>query len=154
MGKEHPVAKGEATRDRVTPAGRLDVLVPLLGEMVAPRFDLATEVLVARANKGRLAGEPRILLLPGPSADELCSLVLEERITTVVCGGIEDAHYQYLSWKKVRVVDRVIGSWEAVLRLLLADELRPGTIARAPLAGPPGAPGASPGAPAPAPPRR
>jgi hypothetical protein len=154
MGSEHAVAKGEAIRDRVTHTGRLDVLVPLHGEMVAPRFDLATEVLVARAHKGRLAGEPRILLLPGPSADELCSLVLEEGITAVVCGGIEDAHYQYLTWKKVRVVDRVIGSWEAVLRLLLADELRPGTIARDPPGRPPRAPGASQDIPGAAPPRR
>lgn len=114
----------------MTGSGRACLLVPLLGDVVAPRFDLATEVLIARARKGRLAGEPRIVLLPGPSADALCSLVLEEGITDVVCGGIEDAHYQYLAWKKVRVVDRVIGRWEGVLRLFLADEVRPGTVVR------------------------
>jgi hypothetical protein len=74
------------------------------------------------------------VLLPGPSADALCSLVLEEGITDVACGGIEDAHYQYLRWKKVRVLDRVIGSWEGVLRLFLRDELRPGAVVREPLA--------------------
>lgn len=106
------------------------VLVPLLGDGVAPRFDLATEVLIARARNGRLSGEPRVVVLPGPSADELCSLVVEEGITCVVCGGIEEAHYQYLTWKKVQVVDRIIGSWQGVLRLLLSRELRPGTIVR------------------------
>jgi hypothetical protein len=115
----------------------VSLLVPLLGDEVAPRFDLATEVLIARARRGRLAGEPRVVLLPGPSADELCSLVLEEGITDVVCGGIEDAHFQYLAWKKVRVVDRVIGSWEGVLRLFLTNELRAGTVLRQP--GTPGA---------------
>ncbi len=114
----------------MTGSGRAHLLVPLLGDVVAPRFDLATEVLIARARNGRLAGEPRIVILAGPSADALCSLVLEEGITDVVCGGIEDAHYQYLAWKKVRVVDRVIGGWEGVLRLFLADELRPGTVVR------------------------
>ncbi len=114
----------------------VSLLVPLLGDVVAPRFDLATEVLIARARRRQLTGEPRIVLLPGPSADALCSLVVEEGITDVVCGGIEDAHYQYLGWKKVRVVDRVIGSWEGVLRLFLADELRPGTIVREPRAWP------------------
>lgn len=109
---------------------RTGVLVPLAGDDVAPRFDLATEVLVARVRGGRLGGEPRVVLLPGPSADALCSLVLEERVSDVVCGGIEDAHYQYLAWKKVRVVDRVIGRWQEVLRLFLAGELRPGTIVR------------------------
>ncbi len=110
---------------------RESVLVPLLGDCVAPRFDLATEVLVARVRGGRIAGEPRIVLLPGPSADDLCSLVLEEGITDVLCGGIEDAHYQYLAWKKVRVVDRIIGGWPGVLRLFLADALGPGAVVRA-----------------------
>ncbi|HET8539926.1 MAG TPA: hypothetical protein VFL83_08645 [Anaeromyxobacter sp.] len=116
----------------MTGPARASLLVPLAGEVVAPRFDAATEVLIARARKGRLVGEPRIVLLPGPSADALCSLVLEEGITDVACGGIEDAHYQYLAWKKVRVVDRVIGSWEGVLRLFLRDALRPGTVVREP----------------------
>jgi hypothetical protein len=106
--------------------------VPLLGDAVAPRFDLATEVLVADARRGRLSGEPRLMLLPRPSADELCSLVLKEGVTHVVCGGIEDAHYRYLAWKQVQVVDRVIGTWEGVLRLLLSRELRPGMIVRDP----------------------
>jgi hypothetical protein len=114
------------------------LLVPLLGEAVAPRFDLATEVLIARTRGGRLTGEPRVILLPGPSADALCSLVLDEGITDVVCGGIEDAHYQYLAWKKVRVVDRVIGSWEGVVRLFLAGELRTGSVVRDPPLAPEG----------------
>jgi hypothetical protein len=106
--------------------------VVLLGEEVAPRFDLATEVLVARTRDGHLSGEPRVVLLPGPSADALCSLVLAERAGCVVCGGIEDVHYQYLTWKNVEVVDRVIGSWPNVLRRLLARELRPGAVVREP----------------------
>jgi len=138
------VAKDEAARDGLTRSARdVSLLVPLLGEMVAPRFDRATEVLIVRARKGRLADEPRVVLLPGPSADGLCSLVLEEEITDVVCGGIEDAHYQYLAWKKVRVVDRVIGAWEGVLRLFLANELRPATVVRQARAAP-GAPEAGP----------
>ena len=122
-------------------AARVHLLVPLAAEVVAPRFDLAHEVLIARAAKGRLAGEPRIVLLPGPSAEALCSLVLEERITDLVCGGIEDAHYQYLAWKKVRVLDRVIGRWEGVLALFLRDALRPGAVVREPWPPPGSLPG-------------
>lgn len=112
------------------PARSRNVLVALLGDSVAPRFDLATEVLIAHARDGHLAGEPRVVLLPGPSADELCSLVLAERVGCVVCGGIEDVHYQYLTWKNVQVVDRVIGNWHGVLRRLLSHELRPGMVVR------------------------
>jgi hypothetical protein len=118
----------------VTATGEVTLVVPLLGDAVAPRFDLAAEVLVARARRGRLAGEPRIVILPGPSADALCSFVLDEGATDVVCGGIEDAHCQYLAWKKVRVVDRVIGSWDGVVRRFLAGELKPGAVVREPSA--------------------
>lgn len=126
------MAKDEAARDGLKGARSVNLLVPLLGETVAPRFDLAREVLIARARRGRLSGEPRVVLLPGPSAEEICRLVLAERITHVVCGGIEDVHYQYLTWKKVEVVDRVIGNWEGALRLLLSSELRPGAIVPGP----------------------
>ena len=107
-----------------------DILIPLLGERVAPRFDLATEVLIARVEGGKLSGEPRVVILTGPSADELCSLILKENIHQVLCGGIEDSHFQYLSWKKVRVVDRLIGNWQDVLRLQLAGSLQAGMIVR------------------------
>lgn len=127
------MAKDEAARDGLKRSARsADVLVPILGDAVAPRFDLATEVLIARPRKGRLTGEPRVVLLPGPSADALCSLVLEERVGCVVCGGIEDAHHQYLTWKNVRVVDRVVGSWQGALRLLLQGALTPGAVVREP----------------------
>jgi hypothetical protein len=127
------VAKDEAARDGLKRSVRSqDILVPLLGDAVAPRFDLATEVLIARSRKGRLSGEPRVVLLSGPSADQLCSLVLAKGIGCVVCGGIEDAHYQYLTWKKVQVVDRVIGGWKDVLRLLLSHQLRSGMVVGAP----------------------
>lgn len=129
------MAEDATARDGLRGSGTLSLLVPLLGETVAPRFDLAREVLIARARRGRLTGEPRVVLLPGPSAEEICRLVLAERITHVVCGGIEDVHYQYLTWKKVEVVDRIIGSWEGALRLLLSSELRAGTVVPGPWSG-------------------
>lgn len=97
---------------------------------VAPRFDLATEVAIFSVTAGQVTGEPRTVLLPGPSSDELCGLIIKEAVDMVVCGGIEEEHYQYLIWKKIKVVDRVIGKTSAVLPLALADKLRSGTIVR------------------------
>lgn len=109
----------------------MKLLVPLLGEQVAPRFDLAVEVLIVCGDEtGQLSGEPRIVLLPGPSADELCGLILKEGVELVVCGGIEESHFQYLAWKKVRVIDRVIGSWPGVVGPAMAGELEVGAIVR------------------------
>ncbi len=106
----------------------MKLLVTSRAENVAPRFDLATEVTIVSTVNGKSAGEPRTVLLPGPSADELCGLVLKEDIEVVVCGGIEEEHYQYFAWKKIKVIDRVIGRTADVLRLALANKLRPGAV--------------------------
>lgn len=104
------------------------VLITLQNDFVAPRFDLTSEVLIARVLKGRVAGEPRIVLLPSPSSDELCSLAIREEVAKIICGGIEEAHFQYLTWKKIEVIDRVIGPARQALDLAITGGLRPGTI--------------------------
>lgn len=106
------------------------ILIPLYVDQVAPRFDLATEVsIVSMADDGRTI-EKKTVVLPRASAEELCHLVLLEKIETVVCGGIEDQHYQYLKWKNVNVVDSVIGSYKNVIKQLESGKLSPGDIIR------------------------
>ncbi|NTV14675.1 MAG: hypothetical protein HGA96_12215 [Desulfobulbaceae bacterium] len=106
------------------------ILMTLQGEAVAPRFDLATEILLARAERGELVEPPREILLPGPSGEELCGLVIKEGITHLICGGIEEEHYQYLVWKGVEVLDRVIGTGPLALRLALDGKLQAGSVLR------------------------
>lgn len=96
---------------------------------MAPRFDLCTEVLIAtRDEQGTIREEPRIVLLPGPSSDELCGLIIREEISLVICGGIEETHFQYLAWKKITVIDRIIGRQEKALALALDGQLRTGSV--------------------------
>jgi predicted Fe-Mo cluster-binding NifX family protein len=102
------------------------ILIPLYGDEVAPRFDLATEVVITGA--GPDGEEERIVLLPHASADQLCHLILTEKVDTVLCNGIEEEYYQYLTWKKVRVIDTVIGTWQGVLERLKRHQLKPGDI--------------------------
>lgn len=104
------------------------ILVTLTADDVAPRFDLCTEVLIADFPEGKTINGPRNVLLPGPSADDLCSLILKENINIVVCGGIEDSFFDYLVWKKVRVIDRVIGPSSKALKLAFEGRLQPGTV--------------------------
>jgi hypothetical protein len=51
-------------------------------------------------------------------------------VTTVVCGGIEAEHFDYLTWKQVRVIDNVIGPVAAVLDRLGHNKLECGDILR------------------------
>jgi len=63
-----------------------------------------------------------------PSAEELCNLIIKEDVDTVICGGIEERYYKFLAWKKINVLDSVIGDFTAVLNLAGLGLLSPGTI--------------------------
>jgi len=107
----------------------MKILITLRDNDIAPRFDLTTEVLIVETN-GKETSKPRNILLPGPSADELCSLIIKEGISLVICGGIEEAHFQYLIWKKITVIDKVIGPAAEALPLAKAGLLATGSILR------------------------
>jgi predicted Fe-Mo cluster-binding NifX family protein len=106
------------------------LLIPIHGNDVAPRFDQATEALILSIDADRNRPEERLVVLPKASAEELCQLILSERIGVVVCGGIEEEYYQYLKWKRVEVLDSVIGAVQAVVDRYLTGSLRQGDILR------------------------
>jgi predicted Fe-Mo cluster-binding NifX family protein len=102
------------------------VLIPLLGDDVAPRFDLAPEALIAvfRPNRGLI--EERTIILPEASAEALCHLILTEKVDMVVCCAIEEEYYQYLVWKKLKIIDSVMGPYIRVLDRVMTGEINSG----------------------------
>jgi predicted Fe-Mo cluster-binding NifX family protein len=106
----------------------MKILITITGDNVAPRFDMVSALLIASYDSHGLTEKPRTLLMARPSPEELCSLILKENITLVICGGIEERHYKYLSWKKVEIFDSVIGPVSEVLDLAIKNRLRAGTI--------------------------
>ena len=106
----------------------MKILITISNNDVASRFDLAREVLIARETEGKILEKPRIVLLPGTSDVELCGLAIKENVSLVICGAIEEVHYQYLTWKKIEVIDGVIGSYMNALDEALKGELKPWSI--------------------------
>lgn len=104
------------------------VLVPLLRNEVAPRFDLALEVLLARISEEGAEMSRDIVLLDHASADGLCDFVLKHDVSSVIVNGIEEEYYHYLRWKRVEVVDQVMGPVDAVLERWRSGRLAPGDI--------------------------
>ncbi len=102
------------------------ILVPLLKNDVAPRFDLATEVWIGAGDPGENSMEERTVVLPQASADALCHLILTEAVAVVICGGIEQEYYDYLRWKRVEVFDSVIGPREQAVKVWMQGKLQPG----------------------------
>ena len=104
------------------------ILVTLYRNEVAPRFDLATEIIIADIARNHLTGPPRTIILPRKNAEELCDLIVKEGITCVVCGGIEDNFHNFFVWKKIRVIDNVIGSAMDALERILNGTLEAGSV--------------------------
>jgi len=95
---------------------------------VASRFDLATEVLISLLGEDGLIVENKTMVLGHESAEYLCQLILAEEVNVVICGGIEEEFYDYLTWKKVRVLDSVMGPWEQALEHFRSGDLKMGSI--------------------------
>lgn len=104
------------------------LLIPIQGDYVAPRFDLATEILIVRFENHVLVGEPKTIIMERSTEEGLCQMAVEENITDLVCGGIEELHYNFLVWKKVNVLDGVIGDWQTVIHKSIAGTLAQGEI--------------------------
>ena len=99
------------------------LLIPIQGDYVAPRFDLASEIIISRFEDGRLEGEMKTIIMERASDEELCQMVVEANITDVVCGAIEETHYNFLAWKRVNIFDSIVGGWKEAIELRLAEKL-------------------------------
>lgn len=104
------------------------ILIPLHENEVAPRFDLATEVLIVSGTGKTASKNRRIVVLPQASAEQVCQLATTEGVDLVICGGIEDTYYQYLVWKRIEVIDSVIGSSQSALEYLAEGKLENGSV--------------------------
>lgn len=102
------------------------VLVTLFGEEVCPRFDLTAEVWIGTYFKMELV-EERTIVLPAPTAEEVCHCIVAENISSVVCGAIEKEYFEYLKWKHINVFDFVAGTLEHVRTALHDNSLESGT---------------------------
>jgi predicted Fe-Mo cluster-binding NifX family protein len=104
------------------------LLITIWRDQVAPRFDLTSEVLVATVDSTGEVTHSKTVVLPTVSPEDLCHMILTEGITTVICGGIEEEYFQYLTWKKVTVIDSVIAPYEQALEFARAGKLQPRAI--------------------------
>ncbi len=114
---------------QLAPPGK--ILIVLHEDDVAPRFDLALGLFIAEVDAHGATIQERTLVLPQSSAEALCRLILTEKITVLICGGIEQEYYDYLIWKHVHVLDSVIGEYQWALHRWRKGLLQTGDIQHA-----------------------
>ena len=106
----------------------MKIMVTVRGDFVSPRFDMSSEVIIATCYDGKMLEEPRALILSNVSAEVICDLAIREGVGMVICGGIEEQHFQFFTWKNITVYDGVIGQHAPVLEMALNDTLESGII--------------------------
>ncbi len=106
----------------------MKILITAQGDFVSQRFDLTAEVVIAVVEGGQLIGNPRTIIMDRPSPEDLSNMIMEENIDLVVCGGIEERYFQFLTWKKIKVIDYVIGDHHTALQKMADGTLRPGDL--------------------------
>ena len=99
------------------------LLIPLKGDEIAPRFDLAPEVMIVTVSDDGAIIEQRLMVMAHASPESLCELILREKVDVTVCCGIEEEFFQYLTWKKVEVIDSVVGNCDSII-----ENFRSGTL--------------------------
>ncbi|RQD64707.1 MAG: dinitrogenase iron-molybdenum cofactor biosynthesis protein [Desulfonatronovibrio sp. MSAO_Bac4] len=105
-------------------------LVTVHDHNISPRFDHTLEVLIVeKSSDGRIV-DRKNLLLSEPSAEEVCNIVQTESVRDVICGGLDEEFYQYLTWKKITVYDNIIGPVDSVLNAWQKNRLKQDKIFR------------------------
>lgn len=105
------------------------ILIPLLDNDLAPRIDMATDVLIVSLMRettvmGKI--EEKVLVMDSPSAEAICRLALNQSVHTVICAGIEKEFHDFLEWKGIRVMDDICGPVDVILETFLMGRLEPG----------------------------
>ncbi len=106
----------------------MKILITIRGDYISPRFDLTSEVIIATCYDRKLVEEPRSIILSEFSSEKLCDVALKESANVIVCGGIEEQYYKFLTWKKIEVIDSVIGPHERILHMAIKGIVKPGTV--------------------------
>jgi hypothetical protein len=104
------------------------VLLVLAGNDIAPRFDLAMELLIVSPGNDGKPAERSDIVLARPSAEALCRAVTSANVQTVICGGIEKEYLRYFAWKNVKVIHSVIGPAEVAVSRYRNGALKSGDL--------------------------
>lgn len=105
----------------------MKMAIPVFHTKISPRFDETQGfVLLETENAGVVAREK--LATKGWSVIEKMKQLVELEIDTLICGGIDRASLQYLSFNGVKVYSWVTGEVDDAVACFLDNRMKPGII--------------------------
>ncbi len=102
------------------------VAVPRMGETVAPCFEYCATMAVFTIEGGRVVDQIDFPLRSRDPFDRV-RLLRDQKVDTVICGGMQDFYEDVLKASGFAVVSWVAGCVEDLLDLYLRGRLTPGT---------------------------
>ncbi|MCG6956166.1 MAG: hypothetical protein LJF04_09255 [Gemmatimonadetes bacterium] len=114
------------------------VAIPRMAESVAPCFEYCCTMAIYTTSEGRVLDQVDFPLRSREPLDRV-RLLRDQRVDTLICGGMQDVFEKMLRGSGLEVISWVSGSVEDLLDMYLRGRLVPGTeLPEAHYAGPPG----------------
>jgi predicted Fe-Mo cluster-binding NifX family protein len=101
------------------------VAIPRMGETVAPCFEYCATMAIFTVSPMGVVDQIDFPLRSREPFDRV-RLLRDQRVDTVICGGMQEMYEDLLSVSGFEVISWVSGSVEELLKLYLRGELRPG----------------------------
>ena len=92
----------------------MKIAIPMFNSRVSPRFDFAPKVLIAKVENGKVV-EREHYSLNSLNTIRRGTLLREQGVTVLICGGISNFSVRLLSDNGIKVIPMVAGEIEDVL---------------------------------------
>ena len=100
----------------------MKVAIPTFNSRVSPRFDFAEKVLIATIEDGKVVDREHFSLT-NLNTIRRSSLLREQKVSVVICGGISNFSVRLLSENGIEVIPLVAGELEDVLEQFAVGHL-------------------------------
>jgi len=99
--------------------------IPLLADRVAPRSTIAEAIMLVTLNRSKVTSS-EIVPLEGNTWIDILRALIELKVDTMVCGGIDNKSKEALRTQEVSVIDNVACTIDEVIEALEKGKLGPG----------------------------
>ena len=120
---------GNRNNRSTTLVGKHDmkIAIPTFHTKISPRFDQAQGFVLLETENAGIVTRETLTTRGWPVIDKLKQLV-ELEVGTLICGGIERASLQYLSFNGITIYSWVTGEVNDAIACFLKNRMKPGII--------------------------
>ncbi len=104
----------------------MKVAIPRMAESVAPCFEYSATIAIFTVEDGKVVDQIDFPLRNRDPLDR-ARLLRDQKVDTIVCGGVQDVFEDLLRASGICVISWVSGNVEDLLGLFLRGQLVPGT---------------------------